>query len=59
VPLTIGLVIAGGFVMARAADQDWPSAVLTLAALMAMLATRLNPLLILAAGGVAGAFGLL
>ncbi|HEY1258227.1 MAG TPA: chromate transporter [Stellaceae bacterium] len=58
-PLTIGLVIAGGFVMARAADHDGPSAALTLAALVLMLATRLNPLLILAAGGVVGGLDLL
>ena len=53
-PLTIGLVIAGGYVMARAADIGWQRALVTAAAIGLMLGTRLNPLWILAAGGVLG-----
>jgi len=56
-PLTIGLVIAGGYVMARAADIGWQSALVTAAAVGVMLGTRLNPLWILAAGGVLGGLG--
>ena len=58
-PLTIGLVIAGGYVMARAADTGWQSGLVTAAAVGLMLATRLNPLWILIAGGAAGGLGLL
>jgi len=58
-PLTIGLVIAGGYVMARAADVGWPSALMTAAAVGLMLATRISPLWILVAGGVLGGLGLL
>jgi chromate transporter len=58
-PLTIGLVIAGGYVMARAADVGWRSALLTAAAVGLMLATRISPLWILLAGGVMGGLGLL
>jgi chromate transporter len=58
-PLTIGLVIAGGYVMARAADVGWPSLAITVAAVILMLRTRANPLLILIAGGAAGGLGLL
>jgi chromate transporter len=58
-PLTIGLVIAGGFVMARAADAEWQSVVVTAAAAALMLATRVNPLWILGMGGVLGGLGLL
>ena len=58
-PLTIGLVIAGGYVMARAADTGWPSVAVTAAAVGLMLATRLSPLWILIAGGAAGGLGLL
>jgi len=58
-PLTIGLVIAGGYVMARAADTGWPSVVVTAGAVGLMLATRLSPLWILIAGGAAGGLGLL
>ena len=58
-PLTIGLVIAGGYVMARAADIGCQSALVTLAALGLMLGTRLSPLWILMSGGVLGGLGLL
>ena len=58
-PLTIGLVIAGGFVMARAADTGWASAAVTAGAVALILGTRLNPLWILAAGGALGGLGLM
>jgi chromate transporter len=58
-PLTIGLVIAGGYAMARAAASGWPSGVITVAAVVFMLWTRFNPLWILTAGGLAGGLGLL
>ena len=58
-PLTIGLVIAGGYVMARAAAVGWQSIAVTAAAAALMLGTRLNPLWMLAAGGVMGGLGLL
>ena len=58
-PLTIGLVIAGGFVMVRAGDPGWPSVAITVAAIVLMLRTRFNPLWILTAGGLAGGLGLL
>jgi chromate transporter len=57
-PLTIGLVIAGGYVMAQAADTGWQSAVVTAAAVALMLATRINPLWILVMGGALGGLGL-
>jgi chromate transporter len=58
-PLTIGLVIAGGYVMARAADAGWRSALVTAAAAALLLATRTNPLWILLTGGALGGLGLL
>ncbi len=58
-PLTIGLVIAGGYVMARTGDVGWPSVAITAAAAALMLRTRLSPLWILMAGGALGALGLL
>jgi chromate transporter len=59
VPVTLGLVIAGGWVMASAADADWRAAAVTVAA--AVLASRrsLNPSLILLSGGTLGGLGLL
>ena len=58
-PLTIGLVIAGGYVMARSAAVGWQSVAITAAAAALMLGTRLNPLWILTAGGALGGLGLL
>jgi chromate transporter len=58
-PLTIGLVIASGYVMARAGDVAWPSVAITAAAVAVLLRTRLSPLWILIAGGALGALGLL
>jgi chromate transporter len=59
VPLTIGLIIAGGYVMARSAAVGWQSVAITAAAAAAVLGTRLNPLWILAAGGALGGLGFL
>ena len=59
VPVTMGLVIASGMVMARAADPGWQAAAVTIAAAAITLATRLNPLWLLLAGGALGGFGLL
>jgi chromate transporter len=58
-PLTIGLVIAGGTVMARTGDAGWQGAALTIAAAGLMIRTRVNPLWVLAAGGAFGGLGLL
>jgi chromate transporter len=58
-PLTIGLVIAGGYVMARVGDSGWPAAAITAAAALLMLGTRINPLWILMAGGAIGGLGVL
>ena len=58
-PLTIGLVIAGGFVMARSAAVGWQSVAVTSAAVALIVGTRLNPLWVLAAGGFLGGLGLL
>ena len=58
-PVTVGLVVAGGAVMAEAADRGWPAVALTIGAAGVLLTTRINPLWTLAAGGVVGALGLL
>jgi chromate transporter len=58
-PLTVGLVIAGGYVMARAGDTGWPSAAITAAVVALTLRTRISPLWILIAGGALGGLNLL
>jgi chromate transporter len=58
VPVTVGLIIAGGYVMARS-SAGWAAAAVTLAAAAgAALRPRLNPLWLIAAGGALGACGL-
>jgi chromate transporter len=59
VPVTIGIVIASGIVIARAADTGWRTAVLTLVAVAITLATRLNPMWMILAGAALGGLGLL
>ena len=58
-PVTIGFVIAGGAIMAQAADTGWPAMILTIAAGAILLATRISPLWTLAAGAAVGGLGLL
>ena len=59
VPVVLGLVIAGGTVMARAADTSWRAVAVTVAAAAITLATRLNPMWMLLVASALGAFGLL
>ena len=59
VPVIMGLVIASGTVMARAADTSWRAIALTIAAAAVMLGTRLSPLWMLLVGAALGGFGLL
>ena len=59
VPVVMGLVIASGAVMARAADTSWRAVVVTIAAAAVMLVTRLNPMWMLVVGGALGGLGLL
>ena len=57
-PLTMGLIVGGGFVMARTGDTGWPAAAVTVAAALIVLRGRLNPLWILGAGAALGGAGL-
>jgi len=59
VPVTVGIVIASGYVLARAADNDWQAAAITAAASGLMLGTRINPLWILIIAGAMGGLGLI
>lgn len=59
VPVTMGIVIASGAVMARAADTGWRTVALTIAAAAMTLATRFTPMWTLLAGAALGGAGLL
>jgi chromate transporter len=54
VPVTIGLVLASGYLLTRAADDDWPAYAVTAVTMVIMLKTRLNPLWLLLAAGALG-----
>lgn len=58
VPLTVGLVAAGAFVLARAADTGFVTLLITMVTAAAVFLTRVHPLLCLAAGAGLGALGL-
>ncbi len=59
VPVTIGMIIGGGTVMARAADTNWQSVIVTIIAAALVVRVRVNPLWVLVAAGTAGGLGLL
>ena len=56
VPVTVGFVFAGGYLLATPHGPDWASALIAAVSGAALVATRLNPLWFLSAGGVAGYF---
>jgi len=58
VPLSLGLIGASAFVIARTTDHNAAAAAITVATAAVAYATRLNPLWLFAAGGVAGFAGL-
>jgi len=53
-PVTVGLVLAGGYVLGTPGGLDWNNALIMGASAATVFATRLNPLWILAAGGLFG-----
>ena len=54
VPVTLGLAMGSGVVMARTADATWQAVAVTVAAVTLMLQTRINPLLMLLVGEIPG-----
>jgi chromate transporter len=57
VPLSIGLIAASAFVLARATDHSLAAGLLTAVTAAVAFATRLNPLWIFGAGALIGLFG--
>jgi chromate transporter len=54
-PLVVALIFAGGYVIATPHGFDWRLWLIALGTAAAMTATKLNPLWLIAAGGMAGA----
>ena len=57
-PITIGLMLASGWILMRAVNHDWRGYLLTLLTVVLVLRTSWNPLWLLAAGALAGMVGL-
>jgi len=55
-PLVVGLILSSGYILAQPHGHDWRTWVIALASTAAFLATKVNPLWILAVGGAAGYF---
>lgn len=53
-PVTVGLVLAGGYVLGTAGHPDWKKALIMGASATTLYFTRVNPLWLLAGGGVLG-----
>jgi chromate transporter len=58
-PVTTGLIMASGVLLTDNTMSGWQTLVLTAAATVVFLRTRLDPLIVLAAGAALGALGLL
>ena len=57
-PVAIGLIMASGYTVARAADHTLGAVALTVLATAALAFTRLNPMWVLLAAAAAGMGGL-
>lgn len=57
VPVSLGLIAASAFVVARAADHNVMAGLITAATAAVAFATRINPLWLFAAGGLLGLSG--
>jgi len=56
-PLTVGLILASGWVMSRAADHDWRAYILTAVCTALFSTTKINPIILVAAAGLVGYLG--
>jgi chromate transporter len=56
-PITVGLVLASGYVLTRTADHSWTAYAITAATLALTLRTSVHPLWMLGAAAALGAFG--
>jgi len=58
-PVTVGLILATGWLLARGASTGWPAMVLTAVTAGLVTFTRVNPLWLFTAGAVLGVAGLI
>jgi len=58
-PVTVGLILATGYLLARGASTGWPALAVTAVTAVLVIFTRVNPLWLFAVGGVLGVAGLI
>lgn len=56
-PLSVGLLLAGGWILAGASDTDWRRGLLTAATVLVLTRRRINPLWLIGAGALLGMAG--
>jgi chromate transporter len=57
-PVTLGLVMAGSWVLMTTVNQDWHAHVVTAITILVVLKSNINPLWLIGAGALAGFAGL-
>jgi len=57
VPVTVGLLLAGGYLITLSADASWSGFVITAATAAVVLTTRIHPLWLFGAAGLIGLAG--
>jgi chromate transporter len=57
-PVSLGLLFSSGLTVVRSSDHSLPAYAITLVTVIVLLRTKLSPLIVMAAAGVLGAFGL-
>lgn len=58
IPLSAGLMLATGWVLASTVDQNWRAALMTLIFVVILMRTRVHPLWLIVLGALAGMLGL-
>jgi chromate transporter len=58
-PITLGLMLASGWILVTSVDHRWPGYAATGLTVIVVLRTRWNPLWLIAAGALAGAVGVI
>jgi chromate transporter len=56
-PITVGLVLAGGYVLGESADTTWIAFAITVATVLVVVTTEVHPLWLLAIAGAIGYAG--
>ena len=56
-PITVGLMLAAGYLLTQSADHDWKQYGLSALAVLLLLRTRINPVWMILAGALLGLTG--